>query len=1472
MTILKKTPKQVVSAHIDKQCLLLRDHPTVVVGHINHERAVTNDYMGRVLYELLQNAVDRAETTIWISLCKEARSLTVANDGKPFHVESREHEPRSDFAALCSIDTSNKKAGESIGNKGVGFKSVFEFSDSVQIRSKPFINAKPWGIRLDKVFRTKSLDGWLDQTAASSIRSAIDGSEIEDKYKDTAPSFYFPEYIDNPEWGNDHAITEVELEQLSDDSLASLAELLDDLSNQILAFVSDIRPESNLTLLISQTDEETRKIHLYVDEKDWIRIDVDTSSQSEIFRQEKEKLGFDLERDPRLSLIFPNATTTTATNTTIRNNGVIHSYLPTEMELGVPLHIQGDFYLDVSRKNIDFDSNYFNQLLLEMAGDALIQAIECNQHGIAELPYALRLLKPFGSGVLRNHTKSILQRENGKYLATVLSSVVQASNKEDKSVQFYNEIFQIINAYKPERESYQRRDDFKKNNLKPYCDNFSKEDLKIIPLSTSKLKTTDKVTTATLLPKSNASNQVEKLFIKIDKLNFGHTKELPIGLNIPNVTVTTWEFPVLSETFKELGIWHEYEPGAVLRALIRAQEKSQSEEEKSQFLKAAKLIIPPSETMDVTQWRENHPSQRILIPVVDVHTNTRVWKQAKQSFILDDESYLHYFEGYYAVDEDYCQSVLGSGYKSILLSWGVWNVIPLSKSSGVLQIPIQEIPAKTHTLELIARSWRVWSNIGTPDLSEVLNQLESQSWLEVNKGSGQYASLSAVYFGNYRNFVKGYYLINHDSLSSSQLSLLQELGVNSLEEEKNVEKIISTIQQVVNEVAGGHSIKGTVLSVYRTLVIRINQLLVSDTDNNVEPYILRRLPLLYESAKYGRGIAKEDDQVLYMSNAQKKYKNKINSDEYKWWLAKGELNTLANQLTSINILKTKEIISSIEGDQLCENFRKTLQEEYLPDFLALASYGDLPGLVNVDEELVQKRWMVFYVRKVSNAKLVLSRSTDANAFEVAQTLSIEETDLLWESVSGDVKKLELYLYNQADLSSDGFKQKLCTWFADELFRRRELKPYFEKIINDADKTLREYGVNVTAQEDAKDSVHSWLSDKDLDLLTKRLSQLLGSEVTTENWHHLKIYQDSAYNRFDELKEKLDAELYTYLDRVNPEDRNISKLQAFIENDDNKRCIAGLPNDLSDSQVLLERLKRDADRFLFKFEPKSWIVEMADLESNAAFDKLADGLGFEKTQFPDGVSPEPLLEPKPATTKVTLNSGSSGGSSRFGRYQGSVHRTRSDKEHEDTHREKSERGKASELKLVISIIENKISALSIEEREHFFSLLSEEYERLGGLSGGKVIAERNDLLVMPESDKSWLDLLHIGAFIDGPGYDVIDYDANTQKLLLVEVKSSSNTNFPVEIFLSDSERLSALKYNSPSFKSKFPSFQWCLYLIQNNKQFDISKAVVEQLELHHEKYVMIDSNLKAKEWVLSGIMVETSDDQIVKKSNQIDEVI
>jgi hypothetical protein len=108
-------------------------NPTKSLTELSKQLAV--EYEDRFLVELIQNGYDahpkRARDGV-IHILLDERSevplLYVANTGRPFNEQN--------FQALTNVARSNKPAGEGIGNKGVGFRSVLQICDWPEIYSR----------------------------------------------------------------------------------------------------------------------------------------------------------------------------------------------------------------------------------------------------------------------------------------------------------------------------------------------------------------------------------------------------------------------------------------------------------------------------------------------------------------------------------------------------------------------------------------------------------------------------------------------------------------------------------------------------------------------------------------------------------------------------------------------------------------------------------------------------------------------------------------------------------------------------------------------------------------------------------------------------------------------------------------------------------------------------------------------------------------------------------------------------------------------------------------------------------------------------------------------------------------------------------------------------------------------------------------------------------------------------------------
>ncbi|CAN5899297.1 hypothetical protein BH23ACT11_BH23ACT11_14530 [soil metagenome] len=99
------------------------------------ERLLGQEYHGRFLIELLQNAADasrgagsESKSSHVVVRITEGPALLVANHGSPMTAEVV-------IESLGHIGASTKAEGDAIGHKGIGFKSVLELTLTPEIYS-----------------------------------------------------------------------------------------------------------------------------------------------------------------------------------------------------------------------------------------------------------------------------------------------------------------------------------------------------------------------------------------------------------------------------------------------------------------------------------------------------------------------------------------------------------------------------------------------------------------------------------------------------------------------------------------------------------------------------------------------------------------------------------------------------------------------------------------------------------------------------------------------------------------------------------------------------------------------------------------------------------------------------------------------------------------------------------------------------------------------------------------------------------------------------------------------------------------------------------------------------------------------------------------------------------------------------------------------------------------------------------------
>lgn len=86
-----------------------------ILNHFNDEISTLEEYEGRELYELIQNADDAGSSNLKIELI--GTTLIVSNDGnRPFTQDG--------YASIMRPNQSTKRDEKYIGCKGLGFRSV----------------------------------------------------------------------------------------------------------------------------------------------------------------------------------------------------------------------------------------------------------------------------------------------------------------------------------------------------------------------------------------------------------------------------------------------------------------------------------------------------------------------------------------------------------------------------------------------------------------------------------------------------------------------------------------------------------------------------------------------------------------------------------------------------------------------------------------------------------------------------------------------------------------------------------------------------------------------------------------------------------------------------------------------------------------------------------------------------------------------------------------------------------------------------------------------------------------------------------------------------------------------------------------------------------------------------------------------------------------------------------------------------
>lgn len=190
--------RDVLSEIVEQNLGVYRASPPRLREDLSQEAQVANDYRGRLVYELLQNADDamegRASERDRVAFRATEHGLWMANSGRAL--------TNADVQGLCGLGASSKVDSggtkrASIGHKGLGFKSVLEITE------RPSAYSSTVAFELGAIHAWPAIEalfaemGWTPPRGVPSMRFPAHLAQLPHEWQELVErgfttAFYFP--------------------------------------------------------------------------------------------------------------------------------------------------------------------------------------------------------------------------------------------------------------------------------------------------------------------------------------------------------------------------------------------------------------------------------------------------------------------------------------------------------------------------------------------------------------------------------------------------------------------------------------------------------------------------------------------------------------------------------------------------------------------------------------------------------------------------------------------------------------------------------------------------------------------------------------------------------------------------------------------------------------------------------------------------------------------------------------------------------------------------------------------------------------------------------------------------------------------------------------------------------------------------------------------------------------------------------
>jgi hypothetical protein len=311
--MIKPTIKQINISFIAEA----KNSPALLADMAAMEKYMSENYSGRIIVELLQNADDARSSRVYIT--EKNGNVIFANNGRPFN--------DADVMAISRSGASEKKRGETIGYRGIGFKSTSFLSSEIIIYSNET------AFSFSKAKTAEALG--IDEEHVPTIRIPF--------LVDAAP---YKNLIDELQ---DDGYTTIFIFKSSNKEV--LREEIESLSSDLMLFLKNLKEietsgmgEDKLLRVTRRSKDWGQEIT--IDKKTWGLID--------------DCIAFKMEDD-----VFVGCDS---------KDAVYYTFLPTYDKTPYPFKLNGDFSTDPSRKHIRQDET--TQATLEALAVSIANVVE----------------------------------------------------------------------------------------------------------------------------------------------------------------------------------------------------------------------------------------------------------------------------------------------------------------------------------------------------------------------------------------------------------------------------------------------------------------------------------------------------------------------------------------------------------------------------------------------------------------------------------------------------------------------------------------------------------------------------------------------------------------------------------------------------------------------------------------------------------------------------------------------------------------------------------------------------------------------------------------------------------------------------------------------------------------------------------------------------------------------------------------